>query len=258
MEDKTGFFTVSRGLKNHWIHPINQNRKFTEMDAWMDIMASAFYFCQKKLVNGKLIVIPRGYFDTTVLQLAAKWRWDRRTVEKFLQMIELDKMIKRFKINPKSDRSCTVIKVINYNKFQPIIYDQCTAEYKAKCNANCTAKCNAKCTPNKKEKKENNNLLRKLLEQNFEMDKNLIPVLEEWLEYKKKKRKGYTSEKGVKGLYTKLLEYSGGSAEKAQEIINNSIANNYDGIFPLKNKEGGHNETNRSDAQSFIGSEYNL
>ncbi len=47
-------------------------------------------------------------FDTTSSQIANSWKWDRRTTEKFLKVLEVEKMIKRFKINPESKKSCTL------------------------------------------------------------------------------------------------------------------------------------------------------
>lgn len=146
MEDK-GFFTISRKLVDNWIYPTNQDRKLTQFEAWVEIIRLAKYVCTKKLVQGNLIIIPRGYFDTTVSQLALIWRWDKRTVEKFLQELEADGMIRRFKINSKSLKSCTLIKVNNYNKLQPEIWEQCKSEYKTKCNLNC------RCCEGKKEPK---------------------------------------------------------------------------------------------------------
>lgn len=147
-----GHYAVHRKIWDNWLSPIRRKEKFTEFEAWEWLVKSAYYFCTKKLIQKKLIVIPRGYFDCTVLQLSETWKWHRNTVEKFLQLLEKDLMIKRFKVNPKSDKSCTLIKVNNYNAFQPNIYPLCTAEYKAKCKANCTGEC----TPNKKVKKDKN------------------------------------------------------------------------------------------------------
>lgn len=140
MSEEKGFFTVSRKLVDNWIYPANQNRKFTEFEAWLEIIRMAKFVCTKKLIQGKLIIIPRGYFDTTVTQLSSVFHWDKRTVEKFLQLLETDGMIKRFKLNPKSLKSCTLIKVNNYNKQQPEIWEQCKSEYKTKCVLNCCPK----------------------------------------------------------------------------------------------------------------------
>lgn len=60
-------------------------------------------------------------------------------------------------------------------------------------------------------------------------------VMDKWLEYKRARGQTYKSETSIKICYKKLLEMSGGDPVKAEAIVENSIANNYAGIFPLKN-----------------------
>lgn len=151
--NNTGYFTISRKLKESWLHPINEQRKFTKYEAWIWIIENARYICSNPIyLNGKLITIPRGYFSTTVGNLSNVFNWDKRTTEKFLQLLEDDQKIKRFKINPKDKRSYTLIKVNNYNAYQPQICDLCTSEYKSKCNLNCSDKKKPVAPPKKKEK----------------------------------------------------------------------------------------------------------
>lgn len=61
------------------------------------------------------------------------------------------------------------------------------------------------------------------------------PLLHEWLEYKKSKGQRYKTGKSLKKFYEILVKYAEGNVGAAQEIISRSIANNYAGIFPLKN-----------------------
>lgn len=60
------------------------------------------------------------------------------------------------------------------------------------------------------------------------------PCVLEWLTHKKKIKKGYKTEAGVKKMYNALFQMSSGDASIAQMIIDQSIANNWDGLFPLK------------------------
>lgn len=135
-----GYFCINRKIANHWLHPKNQNRKFSEFEAWLEIIRMSYFVCKRKEIQGRLVIIPRGYFDTTVTQLSEIFRWDRRTVEKFLRLLENQKMIKRFKLNPKSLKSCTLIKVSNYNRLQPPVFESCKSEYKEKCSLICKNK----------------------------------------------------------------------------------------------------------------------
>lgn len=147
-----GHYAVHRKVWDNFLSPLNRKEKFTEFEAWEWLIKSAYYFCTKKLIQKKLVIIPRGYFETTIEQIAETWKWDRRTVEKFLQLLEKDLMIKRFKILPKSLKSCTLLKINNYNVMQAEQSDKC----KLKCELKCKSYCKLQCTPYKKDKKDNN------------------------------------------------------------------------------------------------------
>lgn len=54
-----------------------------------------------------------------------------------------------------------------------------------------------------------------------------------WLEYKKARKEAYSSEMGAKACLTKLMNLSGNNPQTAQAIIENSMANNWAGLFPL-------------------------
>jgi len=142
MEDRSfGSFSISRKLENSWLHPSRENRKFTKYEAWLWIIEHARYFCSEPtLVSEKLIIIPRGYFSTTVDFLTTTFKWNVRTTEKFLKLLEKDLKIKRYKINAKCKRSYTLIKVNKYNDYQPKICDKCNSKYKTKCKTNCNLK----------------------------------------------------------------------------------------------------------------------
>lgn len=62
------------------------------------------------------------------------------------------------------------------------------------------------------------------------------PAVNKWLEYKKERRERYKSTSSVKVFYNNLLKYSGNNPAKALEVVDQSIGNNYSGIFELKTK----------------------
>ncbi len=69
------------------------------------------------------------------------------------------------------------------------------------------------------------------------------PVWEEllrtWLEYKRGRNQGYKSELSVRKFLTMLRNLSRGDPETARQIIDKSIANNWAGIFELKDTGSG-------------------
>lgn len=72
----------------------------------------------------------------------------------------------------------------------------------------------------------------------------------EWLEYKKQRKEGYKTEKSVKLCYDKLVKLSGDCPIVAQQIVEQSMANNWAGLFELKKEnQYGNNRTNYSKKQ---------
>ncbi len=59
-------------------------------------------------------------------------------------------------------------------------------------------------------------------------------LMASWLEYKRTKRESYRSEIGVKKCLTMLRNLSCGDPSVAAAIIDQSIANNWAGLFPLR------------------------
>jgi hypothetical protein len=70
-------------------------------------------------------------------------------------------------------------------------------------------------------------------EYGFVSPEYLQPFID-WIEYKKARKESYKNEKSIKAFYKKLLRLSENDPKKAILIIEDSMANNYAGLFPLK------------------------
>ena len=68
---------------------------------------------------------------------------------------------------------------------------------------------------------------------------NMVEPVETWLAYKKEKSQSYKPT-GFKTFYKKLCELSGNNPQVAMAIIEQSMQNNYAGIFPLKNNNNNY------------------
>lgn len=55
-----------------------------------------------------------------------------------------------------------------------------------------------------------------------------------WLDYKRERKETYKSRKSLKVCYTHMVKMSGGSPEMAMAIVEQSMANNWAGLFELK------------------------
>lgn len=61
---------------------------------------------------------------------------------------------------------------------------------------------------------------------------------EEWLQYRKERKLAKYTPTGLKKTMTHLRSISNGDEQIAIEIINHSIAQNYQGLHPIKNNNG--------------------
>lgn len=72
----------------------------------------------------------------------------------------------------------------------------------------------------------------------------------DWLEYKRNRKQSYTDVKSIKVCYNKLVKLSQNNPETARQIVEQSMANNWAGLFALKNdNQYGINRTNYSRKQ---------
>lgn len=63
---------------------------------------------------------------------------------------------------------------------------------------------------------------------------------EEWCSYKRASKKSYKTEHSLKIAYDQWKKKAGFDPETAKQIVLQSIANNYDGLFELKNNNNGN------------------
>ena len=82
------------------------------------------------------------------------------------------------------------------------------------------------------------------------LQKDFIPIVEKWLLYKKEKKQEYKGQTSINTFCKKLIEYSNGEPIIAEAIIEQSIANNWAGIFELKNNNNGNKQQNGLDADA--------
>jgi uncharacterized protein YdaU (DUF1376 family) len=69
-----------------------------------------------------------------------------------------------------------------------------------------------------------------------EVENNLQKAVKEWVAYKRERGQGYRTLRSFKTMVARLKELSGGSGERAYAIVSQSIANNWAGLFALKNE----------------------
>lgn len=85
------------------------------------------------------------------------------------------------------------------------------------------------------------------------VDADFKDVFMGWLEYKRDRKEKYKSDKSIRACYNRLLKLCDGNPDKARLIVEQSIANNYAGLFELR--DYGQKPTNNIYEQKRIDSE---
>lgn len=109
-----GWIKLHRSIRKNWIWEDAQKLKW-----WLDILLQANHQDKKILLGNDLFTIERGSFHTSEVKLSERWKVDRKTVRRFLELLQKDNMISI----EKSKRG-TTIKISNYNDFQDFSTDE--------------------------------------------------------------------------------------------------------------------------------------
>jgi len=73
----------------------------------------------------------------------------------------------------------------------------------------------------------------------FEIKNEVDKEFFRYLQYRKTIKKNYKSQQSVGIIYNRFVKWCNGDAETAKQIVDNTIANGWTGLFELKQKGGG-------------------
>jgi hypothetical protein len=76
--------------------------------------------------------------------------------------------------------------------------------------------------------------------------KGFEPIIEKWLNYKHKRRETYKNDQQIQIMINRLIKMSNNLPNIANEIIEQSIANNYAGFFELKGSKYANRRNNKA------------
>lgn len=105
-----GYVKIDRAIFDHWLV---DDKPFCQLAAWIDLICLANHKTIKVVKNGKIVTYKKGTVSRSILELSARWGWERKKVRRFLSVLELDKMVV---VN--GSRHGTTITLLNYGKFQ--------------------------------------------------------------------------------------------------------------------------------------------
>lgn len=235
-----GWIKISRDIVNHWLW---QDKPFSRGQAWIDLLLMAAWKERIFFVRGIRVEQHRGDVCLSVREMCERWHWSNGKVIRFLNELETAQQITQQKSNV-----INTISIVNYDKYQ---MDNTTDE-----TPNQTADETPNGTPNgttieelknnKEVKPLKENQEKKTSKMQFDLAKygdGWDALIGQWLAYKSSRRQSYKSQASVDILFKKLQTLSNGDLAKARMIVEQSIGNNWSGLFPLKDVGFGGGQT---------------
>ncbi len=229
-----GWIKIHRKIQDNWLW--KEKRKFSKFEAWMSLLLKANHKENKILFGNDIINIKAGSFITSEVKLADEWNWSRNTVRTFLTLLQNEKMLNKF-----CTTKYTMLSIENWALYQfeeqqieQQVEQQIEHQKDIKLNTNKNDK-NIKNEKNEKniikEKGKKETEIDKIINANF-TDKEIIETIYEFIKMRKSIKKPLTT-RGLELMIKKLYTLSTNIDEQIM-ILNNSIMNNWQGIFALK------------------------
>jgi hypothetical protein len=248
----SGWIKIHRSIVDHWLY--SEKRTFSKLEAWYDMLLTVNYSDNKTVIKGKLYNIKRGQSILSLESWAKRWGWDKSKVRRFFNTLQSDNMILL-----KSDTITTHLTICNYDSYQSERNANETQTTRGR-NANETQTTLIEEEKRKKEeeKRKKNDLYIKISKSldylNFDFPEDAIEIWTNWITYKKEQHKDvYASKTTMQKALDQLCKISKGKTKIAEEIVNNSIASLYKGLFELKNEnKNGNNGTKPLNQQERI------
>ena len=120
---KEGYIELWRRLRGsqdklpHRFWPETSGRRFTELEAWIDLLFDASYKARSVSFQGRVYDLKEGELITSQPTLAARWKWSRGKVRLFLDSLYLNGEAVHEEANQKT--KITIVKKAGYVNWQP-------------------------------------------------------------------------------------------------------------------------------------------
>lgn len=103
-----GWIKLNKRIRKHWLwdHP-------DYFRAWVDMLMMANWRETKKLYKDEIVVLKRGEFPMSFRALQERWGMSMNKTKRFISLLKKDTMI-----DTHTDYGYTVVKIINFEKFQ--------------------------------------------------------------------------------------------------------------------------------------------
>lgn len=209
----------TKSYRSKWENPTFRN--LLEVGIWSWICDTAVWQETRIRFNGELITLQRGQLITSIRFIAKGFCISEQAARTFLDHINTDGMI-----NTQATHRGTIITICNYDKYQSNENTDNTPLTQHQHTTNTNKK------EDKKERKKDNNI--ELLSKEILPD--FVPQAEwdSFLEMRKKMKKPPTEK--AKMLLIQILEKLKNLGHDPKLVLEQSIMNNYQGLFELKSE----------------------
>ena len=218
-----GWIKIHRRLVNHWLWEDAKKLKW-----WLTILMEVNFEDSKTIVGNKLLTCKRGESLKSLRSWARLFNTTPRTVKEFFKLLEKDKMV-----TTRSIQFSTHLTVCNYESYQESVNTNDYNNEHINDYANDIAN-----VPQLKKKKEEKKNPDEILIKKIEVLPQFFETFLQWLQYKRKRGESYKDEKSTMLAYRKLLRLSNKDSHQALKIVEESMANNWAGLFELKTASG--------------------
>ena len=173
-----GWISIHRGIQDNWLW--KDEREFSRLEAWLDILLNVNHSPKKVLIKNTLIEVGRGESLRSLDTWGKRWNWNKSKVRRFFNLLQKDSMIVT-----KNVKVTTLLTVCKYDSYQTI-GNASETQVKRKRNASET-----QMTPNNNVNNDNN-------DNNENKQKRLSDFETFWKTYAKPEGKKKASEKFLK------------------------------------------------------------
>lgn len=209
-------------------NPMYFSERFTRMQAWIDLLIMANHGGRIIYIRGNKVEVKRGEIARSTEGLAQRWMWSRGKVIRFLNELENSKMIVQQK-----NRVITLLSILNYDVYQSDGTTDKTADgqqmvHEQECK-------NVKNDNiNKEATKKNKSVSEKIENYLGMISENWREPVEIWLNYKKERKEIYKTERSFKSFFKTIEKESQNNPAIFLAAVEQSIKNNWSGVFPKK------------------------
>lgn len=206
-------------------NPLWLLEKFTPAQAWVDLVLNANHADGYFTVRGNRVDVKRGQIGWSEVTMSTRWKWSRTRVRNFLKTLEKEQQIEQQKTSITS-----IITILNYEKYQGEEQQEEQQSGQQK-NSRKTAEEQQKNT-NKNVKKNKNDKNEKKKDIIGEFSPEFSKTLNDFKEMRQRIRKPMT-DRAVELLLKNLNNLTTDESEMI-EILEQSITNSWQGVFPLR------------------------